>query len=1136
MRVVDFFAGMLKGLVGLLVAISRALHSVSTSPTVPGHMKSVVPPAAWQAQVEALDQRLRQPADEMDALEVADALQLAVQLFDEIEGLYRAVSAKDAGADEAVIEPLRFILSVLFQTYLREGSKNTFGTILALLVVLDRRLSESTSDATFTERLVRWLGATGRLVADSEGGQEGVDTAELVAACLQGGLVFGSMFFHWLVYKDVPWLTNVPEEWRPVFRLGLDDLESDRPASQRRALQRALTMYYPPKRAAFLNAETFQQLRPLPRPWVAGGPSITVLPVPAQAGVHGGAVGLYIEGDVSTKLEDVEGGRLFEVEAEPGLSVLIPVGSPEVPNAPPVGAGARVAFVQRLQREGKTDPSGATLELEELRFEARLEAPAAVPAATVIMALRGLELSLGGLVPLRGKCDLRVRYDTRTQRIEFEGGLGLELRKRFALGNVEDADDKPTGNPVAEATLLARVALQSKAEGFTAGVDLLVDATLRLSRFATLSVAGTGLHFDAHSVPSGGRLFGIFDADLKGVPPTGIGLAVAIGPVTGGGMLRVTETRVSGVVELALGKRLRLSGIGQFDSRSRWLVLVSIERPGPGPMFMPKGIGVLVARGRQADQQAMLASLGSGEIDSVLMPRDVVANESRIMTALDRFFPPGDATVVALMARWESAKGEFTAKVGVMLELPHREDGELELHLIAIATLKVPGQERWTLEGVGFLNLDRKEGYLKLKLTEARLWGTEFTGSALIFHGDPDGDGPVGKGTWLSLGGFFPGYALPGPAMQGMTRIGVSIKRGDHVNAFIAGYLAWTPASMQVGLRAELHAHYFGFGFDGGLGFDALIGFDGSAEIRFDAELTFSVAGRTLCGFDIEAVYTSTDRECLSGKAHYEFLCFSGTKHFNCPLGERDSPRLPVSELEEALAAELASVAAWRAPVAAGVVLVARDRGITIGPDGRTYFEQSIVPLNVEIDLFGMQRLATPKVLRIDVAPLGSLALQTKVRVGEFAPGLFFEMTQQEALRAPVSVSHDAGFEIELPLAGGAARAVEDDWEDVVVDPAYVPPDPSPTQPRRHLLAVQLEAMQNRLMADGEVREARPVEVKPLVFTGADAQPLTWMHARRAMQRTPPAVATPLPGVMLARAPLEAAFREAVVPPLEVWR
>ena len=85
MRIVDFFASLLEGLVGLLVAISRALQAASTSPTVPGRIKAVVPPAAWQAQVEALDQRLRQPTGEMDAMQVADALQLAVQLFDEIE-------------------------------------------------------------------------------------------------------------------------------------------------------------------------------------------------------------------------------------------------------------------------------------------------------------------------------------------------------------------------------------------------------------------------------------------------------------------------------------------------------------------------------------------------------------------------------------------------------------------------------------------------------------------------------------------------------------------------------------------------------------------------------------------------------------------------------------------------------------------------------------------------------------------------------------------------------------------------------------------------------------------------------------------------------------------------------------------
>jgi hypothetical protein len=366
--------------------------------------------------------------------------------------------------------------------------------------------------------------------------------------------------------------------------------------------------------------------------------------------------------------------------------------------------------------------------------------------------------------------------------------------------------------------------------------------------------------------------------------------------------------------------------------------------------------------------------------------------------------------------------------------------------------------------------------------------------------------------------------------MQGMTRIGVAIKRGNHVNAFVAGYLAWTPASMQFGLRAELHAHYFGFGFDGALGLDALIGFDGSCEIRFDAELNFSVLGRTLCGFDVEAVYTATDRYRLAGKAHYEFLFVSGTKHFDVDLGERDAPRLPVSEIEQALADELGNPAAWRVPLAAGVVLAARERGITLSPDGRSYFEQSLVPLNVEIDLFGMQRLAAPKVMRI--VPAG--ALQPSVRSGEFAPGLFFEMSQQEALRAPVSVSHDAGFEIQLPLGAGAARAVDDDWEDVVIDPQFVP-QPEPPQPGRRLLAVSLVALQQRLLGDASTPAPAPVQVRPLVFRSASGVAATWMHARRAASAAPAAPPPPPAGVLFAAAPPAAAPKTGAVR-VEAWR
>jgi hypothetical protein len=143
-------------------------------------------------------------------------------------------------------------------------------------------------------------------------------------------------------------------------------------------------------------------------------------------------------------------------------------------------------------------------------------------------------------------------------------------------------------------------------------------------------------------------------------------------------------------------------------------------------------------------------------------------------------------------------------------------------------------------------------------------------------------------------------------------------------------------------------------------------------------------------------------------------------------------------------------------------------------------------------------------------------------------------MSQQEALRAPVSVSHDAGFELQLPLAAGAARAVDDDWEDVVIDPQFVPP-PEPPQPGRRLLAVSLVALQQRLLGDAPAPAPAPVQGRPLVFRSASGVAATWMHARRAA-RAAPAAPPPAPaGVLFAAAPPAAAAKTGAVL-VEAWR
>jgi hypothetical protein len=1093
MHVRDLSLWLLKRFVRLLAAIADLLGSEGSA-AAHGRRTGVPAPAVpapWVAQVHALQDQTAQLDDEADALQVADVLQTAVLLFEELRTFY--LSQQQAG-DEATqaLNFLRLILPAVFQIYLREGDSKVMATVLPLLIILDRRMAEAGSEATYEQRLLRWGSATVAAIG-------GDDRADAVAAVLSLTMVLLSFLAHKLIAPKAPWLRTAPDDWRPVFRFGFDGVEGDFPPAERHALSRALTTYFTPRYEAFLDEAAFKTLPPIPTPWSAGGPSLTILPVPAQPPVHGGAVALYAEGDFRREETSANGRHRFEADIEPGAAVVIPVAEPLLGGGNPA-LRARVAYVYTKPDDGRSEPAGVTIKLDELRVEAVIEAAAQMPALVATAAMRGLTLSAGGFLPFRGRTDLVLRYDTRTNRLSFEGGLGLELRKRIAVGSVKDEQDQPTGDAYVDAVLLARLAAsQRETEGLQASVELLADVTLRIGRAITVAAAGSGVRLTLRSADDGSaNLAGLYAAAMTPVPPSGIGLTAAIGPVTGGGMLRVTPERVSGVVELSLGRAFRLTGIGQYTSRRQWLALVSFERETPGPLFVPQGVGVLLARGRRADAEAIRASLGTGELELVLMPRDVVANEARIMAALDRFFPPGASMLIGVIVRFRSRGGTFDARIGVIADIPEH-DG-LALHLLAVAAIQVPSQKPWALDGAGLWDTARGEGYLRLQLRDARLWGFEVTGSLAVFHGDPDGDGPVGKGTWVALGGFFPGYPAPGPALQGLARMGVVWRQGDHVRLTIQGYLAWTPASLQFGIAADFVARYAGFGFDGGLSFDALVAFDWSCQIDFHAHLRFQVLGRTLAGFAVDCTYTATDRYRLCGAAHYEFLWFSGTKHFSCDLGARDAPRLPPGEVEQALAAELGRTEAWRPATARAVVLSGRERGIVLPPDGRTYVEQAIVPLDVVIDLFGTQRLASPRAFTVSLAA----GPARSARLGEFAPGMFFELTQDEALRVPVAVQHDCGLELQWPMRSGSGRDVDDDWEEIVVDPQYVPP----ATPAKLLLRAVL------MTPTGTAAMPKPVVVHAQAFrlpTGG--QPVTWMHARAALIAAP---APPPPGAIFA--------------------
>ena len=74
-----------------------------------------------------------------------------------------------------------------------------------------------------------------------------------------------------------------------------------------------------------------------------------------------------------------------------------------------------------------------------------------------------------------------------------------------------------------------------------------------------------------------------------------------------------------------------------------FLAIISVEfNPGIqlGFGFTLVGLGGLVGLNRSVDLEALAAGARSGSIDTILFPRDVVANATRIISDLRAFFPP----------------------------------------------------------------------------------------------------------------------------------------------------------------------------------------------------------------------------------------------------------------------------------------------------------------------------------------------------------------------------------------------------------------------------------------------------------------------------------------------------------------
>jgi hypothetical protein len=660
------------------------------------------------------------------------------------------------------------------------------------------------------------------------------------------------------------------------------------------------------------------------------------------------------------------------------------------------------------------------------RFEtgkpAELAVELTVRQASLRIAMSEADGFLRSVLP-----DLAVVFDagfglSTTRGAYFVGGAGLELSAPLGL----------VLGPVTVERLTARLA--ARAAGSPAGItaDFGAAVALRLGPFA-VEVDGLGARLTLDQ-RAGGNL-GPVDAALGFRPPTGIGLAIDLPAVSGGGFLYRDPVagRYAGVFELTLLDTVSVKVIGLVttalpDGRPGFALLLVITAEGftPVPLgmgFTLTGVGGLIALNRTIDADAVRGGLASGVLDSVLFARDPVANADRILATLDRVFPLArDRLLLGPLAEitWGSPT-IVRIRLALLLEIP----APVRAVLLAALSVLLPDPDEPVAElhvdAVGVLDLTRGELALDASLHHSRLATFTLTGDLALrlnWGSQPQ--------FLMSVGGFHPRFTPPA-GLRRLDRMTISLSDSDNPRIRFEAYLAVTSNTVQLGARVSLRAEKGGFGVEGGGGFDALVQWDPfGVDVLMDAWVrVFSPAG-TLFGAKLSVEITGPQPWHVVGVIRFDVLWWTVEAGVDFTVGDPIAP-LAASAVDvvRLLAGELARAESWSAAlpagVAPGVALGGAVGAALVHPLARVSVRQKVVPLATAVSRVGAARpVGGTRRYDLDaVTASGSLHLAAAPVTDHFALAQFTDLSEDEKLAAPSFSRLPAGLSFVPDQAGG---------------------------------------------------------------------------------------------------------------------
>ncbi|MEV5081173.1 DUF6603 domain-containing protein [Streptomyces sp. NPDC056159] len=635
-----------------------------------------------------------------------------------------------------------------------------------------------------------------------------------------------------------------------------------------------------------------------------------------------------------------------------------------------------------------------------------------------------------------------------------------------------------------------------------------------------LAPAGGALRF---TVSFGASLLGLADATIDGigseltpgggatpVPPSGMGLSMAVGPARGSGFLERRGDEYRGALGLALGVvDVRAFGILRPREPSLLVALSAQFTPAVelGLAFTLNAVGGIVGIGHAIDRAGLAAAVQSGHLDQVLFPDDPARAAPQILDTLASVFPARRGSQVVgptFRLGWGRPVSFVTADVGLVLELPSGVVALLGRLRIALPAPEAPILDlRASVEGV----MDPGAGLVEMV--------ADLAGSRLLTAGIEGGIAlRIKTGSdaafILSAGGFHPSFPVPA-GFPVPRRLSIAIASAPALSIVFTGYFAVTPGTAQAGATLTAVIGTSDTGVSGQLGFDALLRWEPSFGVVLDLYGSFHLRfdGHSLCSVDLRVrVEGPTPCWHVAGRASVSLffidVSFPFDEHWAC-TGVVGAP--PPPDIAPLLERELDNPRSWEPVLSEGAANLAAlrsdgaDTARLLHPLGRLRFSQRVVPLDITVTRFGPGRLPTPASFAVAVGfSDGSGAVQP-VRE-QFARADFFDLTDDEKLTQPAFELLRSGSELTPPAAGPTAprRTVEVRYETKWIGERGAKPQPRAFWPlaETHLIA----ALQHGAVATSAVHADRVRYVSPPAPTALKAPSFAVAHVDTLIEAT----------------------------------